>query len=321
VALILVLWVLVLMTSIAGALTVTQRTDVALSSGLLDRVRVHAAAEAAVHFAIAQLMQQPASVPGLDQAYDDQIWRADGMPRPWEFAGMQVEVTLADESARIDLNAAPSDLLEGLLRAAGLADDEAAALRDAILDWRDADDARQLNGAEDRDYGLEGRPVGAKDAMFDDISELRLVLGMTPELYSVLEPALTVYSRKSTVNPLFASPLALLAVPGMTEEAVNSYLQLRDQWSAESSPGSPPVDGVSGLFNLQVGPVYRIRAEVLSAPEGVRIAEEAVVQIGGGVQGFQLLAWPPVRTIPVAEGGADSEEKEISVIEFRGRGH
>jgi len=319
VALVLVLWVLVLMTSIAGALTLTQRTDVALSTALLDRVRAHAVAEAAVHYAVAQLLQQPASSSGLGEEYDDHVWRADGVPRAWELAGMKVEVTMGDESARIDLNAAPSELLEGLMRAAGLPGGEAAALRDAILDWRDPDDAEQLNGAEDRDYYAAGRPVGAKDGIFDDVSELRLVLGMTPELYAVLEPALTVYSRESTVNPLFASPLVLLAVPGMTEDTVADYLQLRDQRQAGAFATLPAGDGASGLFNLKVGPVYRIRAEVLLAPDGARVAEEAVVRIGVGLQGFQLLAWAPASISSIADGVAEDEEGEVVVTEFRGR--
>ena len=59
----------------------------------------------------------------------------------------------------------------------------AAALVDAIVDFRDEDDLHCLQGAEDRDYADAGLPRGAKDAAFEAVEELQQVLGMTREIY------------------------------------------------------------------------------------------------------------------------------------------
>ena len=62
-----------------------------------------------------------------------------------------------DESARIDINAAPTPLLKGLLQNVGGLDADAAQhVVDAILDWRDADDLKRPNGAEAPDYRRPG---------------------------------------------------------------------------------------------------------------------------------------------------------------------
>ena len=78
-------------------------------------------------------------------------------------------MSIQDEDGKIDLNAAPDELLRGLFVSAGLDEDAGAALVDAIVDFRDEDDLTRLNGAEDRDYADAGLPYGAKDAPFEAV--------------------------------------------------------------------------------------------------------------------------------------------------------
>src|SRR6185312_1176884 len=49
---------------------------------------------------------------------------------------------------------------------------------------------------------------------FADVSELRLLPGMTRSLYQGLAPEITVYSQNPTINPMTASRPTLLAIPG-----------------------------------------------------------------------------------------------------------
>ncbi len=121
------------------------------------------------------------------------------------FDGAEVTVRLSDESAKIDVNTANNELLKGLFRYAGVSEEDAAKLLDAVLDWRDPDSLKRPLGAEEPEYaqaGLKGRPANYP---FQSTEELQLVLGMRPEVYQRIAPMITVYSRQSGVNPHLAA--------------------------------------------------------------------------------------------------------------------
>jgi len=107
-ALVLVLWVLVLLTTIAMAFSANVRTDTRAAISLSEQVRLRAAADAAIAHAIAQLSNgsQGAGLLAGGGAY----------ALPWPDANLRV--TMASESAKIDLNYAPRPLLVGLFQQA-----------------------------------------------------------------------------------------------------------------------------------------------------------------------------------------------------------
>ena len=95
-----------------------------------------------------------------------------------------------------------------------LAADEAEALVDAVSDWIDEDnDVTGLSGAESQYYAEAdppGRPANRKIA---SPSELMWVKGMTPEIYRVLEPLVTVWPQdKVAININTAPPLVLASI-------------------------------------------------------------------------------------------------------------
>ena len=83
------------------------------------------------------------------------------------------------------------------MKQAGLDEQAIDRMLDILEDFRDVDDLKRVNGAEDGDYENAGLPFGAKDAPFDRIEELQQVLGMTPQLYQALTRLLTVNSGAS----------------------------------------------------------------------------------------------------------------------------
>src|SRR5205823_12860753 len=129
----------------------------------------------------------------------------------------------------IDINTGQDQLIRGLLVASGVPDDEANRVLDAILDWRDPDDLKRPNGAEEPDYKAAGLPYKPANAPFQSIEELQLVLGMRPELYRRIAPMITVFSRQPGVNTTLAAREVLLAIPGVTTEIVDQYLAIREQ--------------------------------------------------------------------------------------------
>jgi general secretion pathway protein K len=70
---------------------------------------------------------------------------------------------------------------------------DAEALTDAIGDWLDEDGNPRPRGAEDDAYYVRSPTHRVGNGPMASITELRKVLGMTPELYEVLAPLITVW--------------------------------------------------------------------------------------------------------------------------------
>lgn len=65
---------------------------------------------------------------------------------------------------------------------------QAETLAGALADWIDSDDVRESAGAEDEAYGRGRRPYRTAGAPMAEVSELRAVRGVTPEVYARLRP-------------------------------------------------------------------------------------------------------------------------------------
>ena len=268
IALVLVIWVVTLLLVIAGSFLYAMRTDARAARNAALIARGDAIAQAAVARALLELFK-PQGGPS--------VWKRDGAPREWSFDGAAVAVSFADESAKIDINTANNELLKGLFRFAGMGEDEAAKLLDAVLDWRDQDSLKRPNGAEEPDYaqaGLMGRPANHP---FLSTEELQLVLGMRPEVFQRIAPMITVYSRQAGVNPHLAQRSVLLAVPAVTPEQVDAFLAERE--SARLEQRVPPIFSAAGSYAsyAQVAAVT-VRADV-SLDEGIHVSREAVAML------------------------------------------
>ncbi len=105
-----------------------------------------------------------------------------------------VTVHIADLERKININritslaAAPgagsgSELIQRALSVMGVDAGQSSVITDSILDWKDQDDATGLSGTESDYYlGLDP-PYYAKNGPFDDLAELLLVNGVTPQIY------------------------------------------------------------------------------------------------------------------------------------------
>lgn len=76
-----------------------------------------------------------------------------------------------------------SELIQRALSVMGVDAAQSSVIADSILDWKDQDDATGLSGTESDYYlGLDP-PYYAKNGPFDDLAELLLVNGVTPQIY------------------------------------------------------------------------------------------------------------------------------------------
>ncbi|HXN16092.1 MAG TPA: hypothetical protein VN878_06925 [Usitatibacter sp.] len=267
VALILVIWVAVLLTVVASSFIVERRTETMMVVNSISRARAEGAADAGVQRAIYEMYR-------IDNATD--AWRRDGTPYDWNFDGIAVRVELREESAKIDINTASDPLLRGLLLFAGLNEEEATKLLDAILDWRDADSLKRPNGAEEADYRAAGLSYRPANAPFQAIEELQLVLGMRPDIYRRIAPSITVHSRQVGVNVALASREVLLAIPGLTAGIVDQYLARREEARALGQP-IPSLPQASAFSAAGVA-IANVRSEA-RLEDGTVFIREAVAML------------------------------------------
>lgn len=285
VALVGVLWLLALLAVIGTSLTASSRLELQLTANLTQGAAARHAADAGIAWALWSLLQ-----PGTDG------WLADGSVRRLPLDGLEVQVALSDEQGKIDLNEAGPVLLQGLLRAAGLGEDEALALSEAILDWRDEDDLRRFHGAEADDYARLGLPPPG-NRPFGHPRELLRVRGVDAALYARLAPALTVLGRKAEINPLLAPPLVLQALPGLAPEDIEAFIAERRRRYAEGAP-PPALPGVPPelLTLTAAGFNYAVDIEVVASSRSISRQRVWLSRRGQGIAaGFQVLGRMPER--------------------------
>ncbi|GBC97601.1 ComE operon protein 1 [bacterium HR17] len=179
-ALILVLGLLVLLTLLAAGLAFTVRSEVNIASDFADRVRARYLAQAGLHYALQQLMQDGIGVDGATDVWATELRSRDAQ---LNFADGQFFVRVVDETGKLNLNTADRTTLVAFFTQ--LTGDSALAeeLADSILDWRDSDDTPNPMGAESDYYLSLPQPYRAKNAPFDSPYELLLVKGMTRDLF------------------------------------------------------------------------------------------------------------------------------------------
>ncbi|WP_170161211.1 type II secretion system minor pseudopilin [Methylocaldum marinum] len=284
VALILVLWILALMTIMAGSFALSTQRETSLVTNARERARAVALADGGIHYAMFML--------SLPNAADR--WRADGTPYRLRLGGIPVEVRIYDEAGKIDLNAAQESTLRTFLAKLTRDEDQAVTLSDAIFDWRDNDDLKRLSGAEAADYRAAGLAQSPQNRNFLVLEELRGVFGMTPSLYRNFEPYFTLYNNVDGINPAKASRTVLLALTDGDVQAVDSYIAARETATGNAPP--PPIPAVPGIrFHSFGNSVYTIYARPLSQNHSEPPTMAVVRREAGrpATTPFVFLRWKP----------------------------
>jgi general secretion pathway protein K len=199
--------------------------------------------------------------------------------------GNRLVISVQDEAGKVDVNSADERLIRALL--AGLGVPSSAAVADALLDFKDADDNRRPQGAERAEYLAAGRSQGPKNAPLSVVDELEQVLGLSAADAARLRPHVTVYSGQSAIALRAASPalLALLANGRAPEEPVDASAAKEDV-APDDHPRQLPREfggGAEGRF-------FSVRSE---AHAGRAIfVREAIVEIASSrAKPFVLHRW------------------------------
>jgi len=290
IALVAVLWVVLLLSVIAASFGLSTRTSLQLSNHVLHQARAAGLIEAAISRSIIE----------LNKPIQSQLWAQDGTPQTWEFGGASFLIALQDARGLIDLNQGDKTTLKKLFQNLEIPDDDARKIADAIVDWKDSNKFAQLNGAEDSDYESAGLPYRSKDAPFDTVEELRLVLGVTHAYYEKIAAFLTVHSKSRNVNSEVAPAQVLSALPGFDQQQIDE-IQRRRQARANGELSAPAGTG-GGFGGAQGGgQTFHVRIQV-TFQNGLIYTQEVVLtkNSGAGIP-FNVVAWKPGHLFPVED--------------------
>lgn len=281
IALVLVLWVLLLLTIMTASFALMARMDRLEANALLSGTQARFSAEAAIDLAVLALRDPD----------DETRMLADGRVYETEIDGVYLEVSATDERGKLDINATDELTLATLFTGHGMELQDAELLAAAVMDWRDEDELERVNGAEEDAYLDAGLEMGPANRPFMMTEELLQVIGMKYELYRLLEPGITVFSRAAEPDPAFAPVEALMALPDITfEEAVN-FVQQRNSQVPGESVGTELPNGVL-VMEQGRGVTYSIEARA-TMPNGVWEQLQATIRLGGTRKGkpYRVLRW------------------------------
>jgi general secretion pathway protein K len=222
---------------------------------------------------------------GLGDEGGFDYWVPDGTWHEEAYGGGRYKVRMFDEGGKIPLNRADEALLRRVFESLGLDTDAQEEIVDAILDWRDSDVLKRLNGAEEEYYLGLPNPYRPKDGPFDSVDELLAVRGITRELFyghdegglgdksEVVIPlgaVFSVFNRTANINMRTAPPEVLYVLVGGEEEDVEEIMDLRQE---------DPRMALS-LLRDKLGGRALSRRIVYRAPTTITVEAQAVMDLG-----------------------------------------
>jgi general secretion pathway protein K len=297
IALLLVLWALVLLGTLALGFSWSMRTEAMAARNGVDETRAWFQARTGVNRAVVLLASMPA-----DNVLAASIAGEDG--------DASYEVRVESESGKVDVNLVSEEVLLEILKKGGLPGEEAESVRDAILDWKDEDDVPRPRGAERAEYGRMNEPITPRNGKIRGIGELMYVKGVTKEFYEAfLSRVFTAHGISAQLNFLRAPEIVLRSLPGVSAEAVDRIVAGRKGDSPLSAAdfaslvggGLLTPQGLVLLSGAASSNVYTITATGRAGGDVTRIVRCLVEVSGSGEKGVKMLGW--LDKAPREEGG------------------
>lgn len=196
----------------------------------------------------------------------------------YELGNGKFSLKITDLERKVNINGADQAMLEQGLRLVGVDAGDFSAIGGSILDWIDADNNIHIGGTESEYYQSLDPPYYAKNKPIDDLSELLLVRGVTPDIYwggiSTNHPPAAFQNRLGVVrpgsaiafpvgladlftpissgrlNPNTASFMTLQMIPGVDENIASEIIRLRaGPDGADGTDDDTPFHNAGELMN------------------------------------------------------------------------
>jgi general secretion pathway protein K len=239
-----------------------------------DRLQGEALTSAAIELAAYRLTAPPGQARPTHGAFSFRLGKAN------------IAVAFQTEAARIDLNAAPKELLAGLFTTLGASADRATNYAERIVAWRTPPVNAQKALAADQPPDSN---TAKRASRFFHIDELSVVPGLPKELVEQALPFVTVYSGQSGVNFLEAPPEVLASVPGMTKDRLDSILSQRQ--ATADGKALLLASGLNQNFAAAETGATRVAVRV-DADDGRHFMSTVIIlPFEAGTEPYAILSW------------------------------
>ena len=262
-ALLAVLWLAAALSAIAFSVANTVRAETERTSTEVDSLRAYYLAAGAIDRAILYIQWSPS------------YRNPDGTPKYFQnptpllqfnFPTGAATTEIIPEVSKLNINSAPPAELVRLLLAVGAPPGQAEAVVQGILDWRSPSPGGSFTQF-DQHYLSVGPSFRARHASFQEIEELLLVQGVTPDLFygsytrddqgrlvprAGLKDCLSVYGSTGVLDANTVEPAVMQAV-GISPDIASAIANLRRAAPfRDMGPLAPFAGGGAGLGRLGI---------------------------------------------------------------------
>jgi general secretion pathway protein K len=271
-ALLLVIALLALMAALALDFTALARSGLYASRNAVELARARLLADAGYALALNDLLNP------LQGAVEP----ADGSNRKIVFDGGSIDLSVQDESGKIDLNWAPVELISRALGELAIPGDVEARILGVVDDRRTEIPVPEYAPGDIVAGGLMGGPTREKLAFrpFASVGDLQSLASIDSADFDRITAIFTVYSESRRINPYTAPRPVLMAMPGMTEELADAVIAAR----AGGGAGAP-LNTAQLTVNIGNSTQSGLRAATIIADavtdRGVRFVRRAIVSFTG----------------------------------------
>jgi general secretion pathway protein K len=272
-ALLAVLWLSAALSVIAFTVANTVRAETDRTSTEVDSLRAYYLASGAIDRAILYIQWGPG------------YRNPDGTPKYFQspmpvlqftFPTGAVSTEIIPEASKLNVNSARPNELMGLLLALGVPADQAGAVVQGIVDWRTPTPGGSFTEF-DQYYLSLASSFRARHASFQEIEELLLIRGVTPDLFygsytpgdqgrliphAGLRDCLSVYGSPGSLDVNTVQPAVMQAV-GIDPAVAGAIVNLRRATPIVNMGQLAPFSGGGpgmGRLSLVPSPVVTLRA-------------------------------------------------------------
>lgn len=272
-ALLAVLWLAAALSAIAFAVANSVRGETERASTEVEGLRAYYVATGAIDRALLWILWGPS------------IRNPDGSPRyfrppmpviHFDFPSGTADVQVIPETSKLNINTVPPQQLMALMAALGVPAERAQTIVAGILDWR----APSPGGAftEFDQYYLSLSPTfRSRHASFEQIEELLVIRGMTPELFygrydkapdghllprPGLRDCLSIFGGSGTYDVNTVQPAVMQAL-GLPPDAAAQVVAMRRQTpfrTPDQVSAIPSIGLATGHLGLGSSSVFTLRA-------------------------------------------------------------
>jgi general secretion pathway protein K len=276
--LVVVLWILAALAALASTYSIYLGNAAFATQINDDRLRIRNAISTGIELSAYQLLAVPERARPSHGAFTVRLARAT------------IDASFVSEGARVDLNAAPKNLLEGLFAAVGADPSQAASFADRVIGWRKKADPTSQN-YEVEAYKAAGLDYAPRQTPFQNVLELPLVLGLPPHIVERVLPLVTVYSGHPEIDIRVAPPEVLAALPNVTTDQLQKVLGARMQSPEDGEALLKLLGSADALATDKPNPTARVRMQIrLDNGRAARV-EVVILVMQNEDEPFRVLSW------------------------------